>query len=118
MLELKKSIKGVEHKRKIGVQTNVFVLKSTIGTPHQEGLMRILFDYGIDDIATNLLYLKRTLKKSTFVINEEKIGQSINKAIQHIESNNLERKLRKEVIQLWTYIQKQLTPERKRKRRF
>ena len=115
---LKKTINGVDHTRTAGVQTKVFVEKSTISSPYQSGIMRILFDYGVDDITPNLVYLKRNLKTTTYVLKGEKIGSSITSAINYIEKNNLEKELREEVIDLWTTIQKALTPDRKKKVRF
>lgn len=115
IIKMEKSIKGVKQKRNIGVQTNIYVEKSTISTPYQTGLMRILFDYGIDSITTDLKFLKKNTGSSSFILNDEKIGSRINDAVEYIEKNGLENELKEEVIDLWTKIQKALTPDRKRK---
>ncbi len=123
ILTMKRIIRGVKHKRIIGVQTDVFVEKSTISTPHQTGLMRILFDYGVDDIVPNLMFLKRNTKGNGFTLNGKDIGNSLEKAVDYIEHDKEKirririKKLKEEVIDVWTEIQKVLTPVRKRKLR-
>ena len=120
-IKMEKTIRGVLHKRITGVQTDVFVEKSTVSTPHQTGLMRILFDYGVDDIIPNLMFLKRNSIGGSFVLDGKPIASSMDKAIQYIEHDNPKirrirtAKLKHEVVGLWTDIQKALTPDRKRK---
>lgn len=116
-LTMDKTIHGVKHKRHYGIQTDVFVEKSSVAAPYQTGLLRIIFDYGVDDIVTNLNYLKTNLKASSFILKGDNIGGTEAKAVEYIEENELEDELRKEVIELWTEIQKELTPNRKKKRR-
>ncbi len=116
-IPLEKTIKGVKQKRNVGVNTNIFVEKSTIATPYQTGLMSILFDYGIDDITPNIRFLKRNTKSTVYVLGTDKIGSNITDAVKYIEKNDLQDELKKEVIELWLEIQKALTPDRKPKRR-
>ena len=103
----KKKIKGVLHTRNIGVQTDIFIEKSTIATPYQTGLMRILFDYGVDDIVPNLRFLKKNTGSSQFVLGGENIGNTLNAAVSYIEENSLEGDLKEEVTNLWLTIQEQ-----------
>jgi len=117
-IEFDRTVYGVSHKRKIGVGTQVYVYKSTVEAPHQEAEIRILFDYGIDDLTMNLMYLKRSKKSNTYVLGDKNIGRSISEAVEYIENNNLEAELREEVIQTWIMIQEKLTPIRKKKVRF
>ena len=123
VLKMEKTIKGVLHKKIYGVQTDIFVEKSTVSTPYQTGSLRILFDYGVDDIVPNLVYLKKNLKASTYVLGGKNIGSSLDKAVQYIEHSDEKirrvriKKLKDEVIELWTEIQKELTPNRLRKLR-
>lgn len=117
ILKDKKIIRGVEHLSKYGIQTNIMIEKSSISTPHQEALVRILFDYGVDDISVNLNYLKRNTKNVNYILGDRKLGRALKKAIKIIESEHLEAQLRSEVISLWLEIQKELTPDRVKKRR-
>jgi len=42
----------------IGVDIKFVVKKNKIAPPFRQGVLRIVFDYGIDDIASNLLWLE------------------------------------------------------------
>jgi len=117
VLTKKKTIRGVEHTHKYGIQTNIQIEKSSVSAPHQEALVRILFDYGVDDISVNLHFLKRNTKSSSYILGDRKLGRALKKAVSIIESEHLEAELRSEVISLWLEIQKELTPDRIRKRR-
>lgn len=121
ILKVEKTIRGVKHKENIGVQTNVYVEKSTVSIPHKTGIMRILFDYGIDDIVPNLWYMKRNTKSKSFLLNGDPIGNSLDKATKYIEHDKPKimkkriKLLKRDVCKLWLEIQKELTPDRKRK---
>jgi len=120
-IKMEKTIRGVVHKRVTGVQTDVFIEKSTVSTPHQIGLMRILFDYGVDDIVPNLMFLKKNTKGTGFTLGGVDLGSNVNKAVEYIEHDKPRTRririeeLKEEVIDVWTEIQKELTPDRKRK---
>lgn len=116
-IKIKKSIKGKEQSRVIGTEVMVEVHKSSIWKPYHVAPIVIIFDYGIDDIRSNLQYLKSNTKASTYVLNGENIGKSIEQAIAFIEGNDLERELKEEVIDLWESIEEKFTSNRKIKKR-
>jgi len=123
IIKEEKTIRGVKHRQVIGVQTDVFVEKSTVSVPHNSGLMRILFDYGIDDITANLQYIKKNTKNTQYTLGEKTIGRSLKDAIRYIEhpKEKVMKKrieaLKDDVINLWTDIQKEFVPDRKKKLR-
>lgn len=59
-IHLKKG-KIIENKngKKIGVNINFIIAKNKAGEPFREGSFRFLFKYGIDDIASNIEFVKR-----------------------------------------------------------
>lgn len=121
VIKEEKTVRGVKHKQSTGVTTKVYVDKSTVSAPHKSGEMRILFDYGIDDIVTNLVYMKRNTKSPTYILDGKPIGSSLKDAIKYIEhpKEKVMRKrvkmLKNDVIDLWTEIQRKFVPNRRRK---
>lgn len=103
--------------RVIGVEANIEVFKSSIWAPYRQALVTILFDYGIDDIRDNLQYLKTFKKLPFYEINENKVGKSIEDAIEVVEDADLEKELKEEVIDLWEFIEGKFKQERKPKKR-
>jgi len=94
-------------KTPLGTWTKFQILKNNVAPPFREGRFRILFDYGIDDISSNLYFLSefqngpREAKKllSTIELFGEK--KSRKAWVSYIEENNLEEELRKEVWKVW-----------------
>lgn len=91
----------------IGIWVKFRIDKNKVAPPLREGRFKILFDYGIDDIASNLYFLsecqngpQNAKKKSTTIAfngEEKKMSTWINE----IEENNLEETLRQEVYKTW-----------------
>jgi len=86
--------------------------KNKVGPPLREGRFRILYDYGLDDIASNLYFLseyqngpqaaKNKTTKIKFLDQECKMST----AIRYVEENNLEMELRAEVWKVWQEVYK------------
>jgi len=84
--------------------------KNKVAPPFRQGILRVLFDYGIDDVGSNLLWLRDTYKrlddKGPFRIGRwrsksEDDVRGLKQAIDYVEGNNLEALLRHEVAELW-----------------
>ena len=115
--KVEKSIKGKKQTRVIGVETTIEVYKSSVWKPYRTAPLYIVFDYGIDDIRSNLQYLKSTTGSSTYELHGERLGQSMEDAISTIEKHDLESSLKESVIDLWEEVEATFVVERKPKRR-
>jgi recombination protein RecA len=116
-MKLEKKIAGKDRTRIVGVETTIDVFKSSIWKPFRSADVSIIFDYGIDDIRQNLQYIKDYTSNKTYMLEGQPLSNDIKKAIQMIERDNLELRLKEEVIDLWEEIENQFSTHRKSKRR-
>lgn len=110
-------VAGKEVKRVIGIETTIEVHKSSIWKPFRTAPVSIIFDYGVDDIRANLQYVKTYTKGTTYMVNDEKLDISLEKAIGLVEEHGLEQELKNQVIDLWEEIEAKFEKERKPKQR-
>jgi RecA/RadA recombinase len=120
----KKKVKGIE--KVYGITIKVKTKKNKVGLPFRDGFIDVLFDYGVDDIMSNICYLynlrtdtgklkSKKDRKDTLVEWEDK-EYTIEELIEHIENKNLERKLKKKVMDKWYKIEEEISSkDRKRK---
>jgi hypothetical protein len=129
-IKKKKTIRGKETERIIGVEAVVEVFKSSVWKPFRKAPLYILYDYGIDDVRSNLQFIKQYGKKpkiadskgkekeySGYHVQGQCAGVSIDEAIAYIEENDLEDELREETIDLWEEIELKFETKRKPKKR-
>lgn len=92
---------GAEKTKEVGIVTKATMRKNKLGKPRREAFINIIFDYGIDDITGCIEFLydlrdkKGSLKKPKLLWDDKEY--KIDKLIEYIEDNNLERKLRMKV---------------------
>jgi len=99
-----------------GIRSVCKITKNIIDSPHREADIYIMFGYGIDDIRGNLQYIKDMTGKTRYnCITKE--YQSMERAIDYIEENNLESELKELTINVWEQVQDVLKTKRKPKRR-
>jgi recombination protein RecA len=95
--------------------------KNKVSKPFRKINTHILFDYGIDDITSNVEYLYelRTptgeLKDKSEKINWDEKEYTLKSLVKYIEENDLESELKKRVEQKWYEFEASITPNRKRK---
>lgn len=104
-------------KKVIGTKVKVEVYKNSCDNAYRTAYIYIMNGYGIDDIRANLQYVKDYTKNTTYMVRDIKLDVSLDKACQMVENQNLEKKLRKEVIELWHMIEDKFKIERKPKKR-
>lgn len=112
-IKVKRSIRGKEHERVIGINVTVEVFKSSVWKPFQSAEVFILYDYGIDDIRGNLHFIKRATADTIYRIGEEKLGKSLDRAIKTVEERGMEQQLKSEVIRIWNEIEEKFAEKRK-----
>jgi recombination protein RecA len=116
-IEQKRTVKGKEVKRVIGVSTVVQVYKSSVWKPYREAEVPIIFDYGIDDVRANLQFVKQYTDKTIYGVRDQDLDNSLEKAIAKVEDQDLEHELKGEVIEVWQELERKFETERKPKRR-
>jgi len=139
--KIKKKVKfaGKDVMREVGVNVQIEVFKSSVWKPYRKAPLTIIFDYGIDDIRQNLQFIKdyttppepeepeepeteeqdkkKKKKVTPYIINGRKLNISMDKSIQIIERDGLEKELRNQVIDLWEDIESKFDSVRKNKKR-
>lgn len=118
MIVKKKKLKpsGVEVKKTIGIVTTCYIKKSTVDSPYRMCDIHILFGYGIDDIRGNLQYLKDITKDSMYDCFGKRF-HGVDLAIEYIEKNELQNKLKQLVIDTWESVDKEFEMKREPKMR-
>lgn len=113
----KTRIAGKEIKRVVGVKTEIEVFKSSVWKPFRSAPVYILFDYGIDDIRANLQFIKDFTKNTTYTVNGDNLGVSLDGAVLSIEKTEREEELKEATIDLWEEIESKFDSVRKPKKR-
>jgi recombination protein RecA len=117
MITKKKKLKNkVEAKKTIGIVSTCYVKKSTVDDPYRMCDIYILFGYGIDDTRSNLQYMK-DMTKDTMYDCFGKRFHGVDTAIDYIEKNKFQNKLKKLVIQTWEQIENEFAIKREPKER-
>jgi len=107
--------------RVTGIGVKAKIEKNKIGKPFRECFFNILFDYGIDDIAScvdQIYSLKTDTGKTKMAISVQWSGttyRSRSRLIQSIDDNNQSGTIRKQAIKKWNEIENSITPKRKSK---
>jgi len=110
------TINGKKVEKVIGIKSKCQIKKSSVDDPYREVPISIVFGVGIDDVRSNLEYLKEYSGWTKYVFNDKEIG-TIDKAIEYVEENNLEENVKEQVIDLWNHIQDSMKINRKIKER-
>ena len=107
----------------VGVCAKIKNTKNKVGKPYREGYMDLLFDYGVDNVSSNIKYLydlktdggKDAGKTAAKNLEWDGTSYQIDELIKHIESNGLERMLTRKVKQKWAEFEKSIATDRKRR---
>ena len=115
-LKEKKTVKGKDITKIIGVKTDITVIKSSVWEPYHSAPIFIQFDYGIDDIRANLQFVKDFTGNTVYAVNGNTLSKSMKEATAMVEDQELVNELMEETIDLWETIQRKFKTERKPKR--
>jgi len=112
--------KKEKKERKVGITIKVKVKKNKVGLPFRECFISMLFDYGIDNVSTNLDFLFDLRdKKGKFEskkIKWDDTDYTPAGLLKHIEENNLEQELIKRVKQKWYDIEEEASSKNRKER--
>ena len=106
------TVAGKKIARVVGVETEFEVFKSTVWKPYRTAPVTIIFDYGIDDVRTNLQFIKDYTSNTSYQVGDTVLSNSMKKAIDMVEEEGLVQQLKEEVIALWIKIEAQFSSER------
>jgi len=101
----------------IGIQSECYIVKSTVDDPFRRVPIYIVFGVGIDDIRGNLQWLKDMAGATKYEC-IDKSFVSMDAAIHYIEEQGYQKQLREQVIDLWEEIEDAFRIERKPKERW
>ena len=108
--------------REIGVSVRAKVTKNKIGLPFRQADFKILFDYGVDNVDSNLCYLydlwtkDGKTSKSIDVFWKADSFKKRSDLIKFIEYNDLEDELRKRCQEKWYAVEEALAPTHRKKK--
>ena len=111
-----KTIRGVKQTKIIGVQSDVTIIKNSLDDPFRKVPVYIIFGYGVDDVRGNLMWLKENRGEKKFLVDSKEFA-GIDPAIAYVEENGLEKKIKKEVVDLWNELEEAFNTKRKPKQR-
>jgi len=116
---LKEIEKYTKRGRATGVCVHAKVSKNSIGKPFRECYFDILFDYGVDNLTSNINFLydlKTPLGKERKLRAFAWNGKEYTKEalIKLIEKNNLEKELEQKVIKKWNDIEEEIAPRNRK----
>ena len=110
-----------------GIKVLATVFKNSLGVPLRQAPLRLIYNYGLDDIGANIQWLR---DHGAFDLPDPKTGTmkhagsyhvggkkylSLDSAIKAVEDQNLEQVVRDQVVDLWDAIEVQVAPDRKEK---
>lgn len=113
-----------KHKKKervVGITTKVKVTKNKVGKPFRECFIDILFDYGVDDISSNMKFLHdlhtptgklKNNKVPDDYVNGDDVTQE--KFVELIEANNKEQELIEDVQATWYLIEERISSKNRK----
>jgi recombination protein RecA len=106
--------------RVVGITIKVKCKKNKVGLPFRECFLDVLFDFGIDNVTSNIKFLYDLLtplgKYSKKRIVWDGKEYSLDALIEQIEKNNLEEELSKRVKEKWMQIEDDISSKNRKPR--
>jgi len=112
LITVSKKVREKKIDKIIGIESECFIKKSSIDDPFRKAPIFIIFGFGIDDVRGNLQWYKDITGETKYNCFEESF-QSVNHAIKYIEDNNLQKRLKDRIVDLWEEIENKFKINRK-----
>ena len=103
-IEKEKDFHGKKISKIIGIESKCVIEKSSIDDPFRTCNISILFKKGIDTIRDELIFYKASMNETTYNC-LDKNYVSLDKAVEYIEQNNLQSKLKERTIETWNEME-------------
>lgn len=113
---------------KKGIHTGICIqiknTKNKTAKPYRQGFIEVIFDYGIDNTASNIKYLyglKTELGKDSSKLSKSELKwdekeMSYSELLKYIEDNNLEEELTRRVKRKWYDFEREIATTDRKKR--
>jgi len=99
-----KDFHGRKVSKELGIESECQVIKNSLGDPYGKCIVSIVFQKGIDTVRDELAFFKTSMGETSYNC-IDKNYQSLDKAVEYIEQNGLQLKLKERTIQLWNEIE-------------
>jgi hypothetical protein len=109
--KLEKTYKG--ETRPYGILVKAKLKRSKVGKAFRESEFVILFDYGVDDILSSIIYLYGEKEKNIVFDGKEFFNRE--KLVEHITENKLKDQLTRMVGEKWHSVEKNIKAKREKK---
>ncbi|MGD8707132.1 MAG: hypothetical protein PVI88_00430 [Nitrosopumilaceae archaeon] len=108
--------------REIGATIKIKPDKTSNGTPGREGFIELIYDYGVDNVGTNINFLydlKTDTGKNISDMHKKLLdwdGKELTrkKLIRYIEKNDLEDELERRVVSKWNEIEDSISSKERK----
>jgi len=107
--------------RGVAVVIKARVTKNKVGKAYRECFITLLWDYGVDDLSSNIDYLfdlrdKRGKARAGGVIKWKGIDYATKEhLIRYVEKHNEEEEIKRAVVDKWEAVEREIAPNRKAK---
>ena len=110
--------------RKVGAVVHAKVTKAKVKRPYREVIYTVIFDYGIDNVSSNLDFLfdlrssknGELLKRAESIVWEEGIEpMTKDELVEYIEKNKLKKELKRRTMEKWETIEDSIASNRPNK---
>uniref|UniRef100_A0A6M3IM67 Putative RecA n=2 Tax=viral metagenome TaxID=1070528 RepID=A0A6M3IM67_9ZZZZ len=107
--------------RVVSVVIKARVTKNKVGKAYRECFITLLWDYGVDDLSSNIDYLfdlrdKRGKTKTGCEIKWKGIDYATKEhLIRYVEKHNEEEEIKRAVVDKWEAVEREIAPNRKAK---
>jgi len=107
--------------RQVGAVVEAKITKAKVERPYRTVIYTVIYDYGIDDVASNIDYLfdlrspktGEILKRAQAITWDDGVAEMTkDELVKYIEENKLKKELRRRVLEKWEEAEDALASNR------
>jgi recombination protein RecA len=107
-----KDFHGKKVSKELGIESECTIVKSSLDDPFRKCLVSIVFRKGIDTVRDELAFYKATMNETSYDCFDKKY-QSLDKATEYIEQNQMQDQLKERTIILWNEVESLFTASKR-----